>query len=79
MTERIGVTVIARSATLSDSLATAASVLGWEQGRQLIENEKDTEARFVRPKPGKDSDGDRFEIITSSGFPDPETPASAPD
>jgi FAD:protein FMN transferase len=38
LTNRIGVTVIAKNATLSDGLATAVSVLGVEPGMRLVDN-----------------------------------------
>ena len=48
MVGRSSVTVVARDATTSDSLATAASVLGPEKGIQLIDSIKTTAALFLQ-------------------------------
>ncbi|MEW6306582.1 MAG: FAD:protein FMN transferase [Verrucomicrobiota bacterium] len=44
LTERIGVTVIARDATTTDALATAVSVVGAGRGMKLVEASKSAEA-----------------------------------
>jgi thiamine biosynthesis lipoprotein len=46
LTDRIGVTVIAPNATLSDALATSLSVLEPEAGRRLLAQYPDVEATF---------------------------------
>ncbi|MCD6051893.1 MAG: rane-associated lipoprotein involved in thiamine biosynthesis [Verrucomicrobia bacterium] len=51
--ERIGVTVIAKSATDSDAYDTAASILGAERGLNFIEKQTDTAALVVVLKDGK--------------------------
>ena len=45
--KRIGVTVVARDAMTTDSLATAISVLGAEKGLKLIESFPGTAAMIV--------------------------------
>ncbi|MDA7916375.1 FAD:protein FMN transferase [Verrucomicrobia bacterium] len=65
LTERIGVTILAKDATTSDSLATAVSVLGKEKGLRLIESFPDVEALIVT----QNEDGESFIKTRSSGFP----------
>jgi thiamine biosynthesis lipoprotein len=48
------VTIIARSATDADALATAVSVMGPEKGFELIESMPDTEAVLIPSKPKAD-------------------------
>ncbi len=64
LTDRIAVSVIAPTATLSDSYATAVSVLGREKGMSLIESTPGLECRIVTvDEAGKSS------VYLSSGFP----------
>ena len=51
--KRIGVTVVARDATTTDSLATAISVLGTEKGLKLIESTPGTATLIVEATDGK--------------------------
>ena len=53
LTERLQVSVIGKHATQTDALATAASVLGWQQGRALIKTQSELRAVFVRFRDGK--------------------------
>ncbi len=55
-----GVTIIADTATDTDALATAVSVMGAERGIELIENRAGTEAIVVSPAPG-------YKIMETSG------------
>jgi FAD:protein FMN transferase len=64
LTDRIAVSVIAPTATLSDSYATAVSVLGREKGMALIEATHGLECRIVTvDEAGKST------VYLSSGFP----------
>lgn len=53
LTERVQVTVVARCATDSDSLATALSVLGVERGLALVETRRDLAALILRNADGR--------------------------
>lgn len=64
LTDRIAVSVIAPDATSSDSYATAVSILGKEQGMELIEDTPGLECRIVTV----DGDGDA-KVFLSSGYP----------
>lgn len=59
------VSVIARDSMTADSLATAVSVLGPEEGLKLIESTPGTAVRIVRMPEGK------MEVHESSGWPRP--------
>lgn len=62
LTKRLGVTVVAPDGTTSDSLATAVSVLGVEEGLKLIETQSGTAALIVS------LDGERKRVDSSSRF-----------
>ena len=66
LTERIAASVIAPTATLSDSYATAVSILGREKGMALIEKTEGLEGRIVVMR------GEKAEIFVSSGYPGTE-------
>jgi thiamine biosynthesis lipoprotein len=56
LTERIGVTIVAPNGTLSDSLATAVSVMGEKRGLALVESWPGVSALMVKLTPaGKES------------------------
>lgn len=68
LTERIGVTAIARDATSADSLSTALSIMGAESGLALVERLPGVEALIVKKtESGK-------ETLRSGGFPPSESP-----
>jgi thiamine biosynthesis lipoprotein len=60
--ERLGVTIIAPNATLSDSLATAVSVLGVERGLKFLKTRHGTGALIVLV------DGEKKRLIESDRF-----------
>jgi thiamine biosynthesis lipoprotein len=62
LTNHLQVTVVARHATDSDSLATTVCVLGVERGLKLIESQRNTAALILRQREGK------LEAITSKRF-----------
>lgn len=62
LTERVQVTVVARRATDSDSVATALSVLGLERGLAWVEQRRDLAALVVR------NTGGRLEAYASRRF-----------
>lgn len=62
LTNRIGVTVIARDATTTDALATGVSVMGTERGLALIESRPGVEALIVK------LEGERKAACQSRGF-----------
>jgi thiamine biosynthesis lipoprotein len=67
------VTVIAPDCTTADALATAASVLGPEQGLALVAATPDCAARFIW------RDGDSTRIATTPSWPaHPATPPVMP-
>lgn len=68
LTERIGVTIVAPNGTLSDSLATAVSVMGLESGLALVESWPGMSALIVRLTPkGKESiESSRFKRLRRS-------------
>lgn len=68
LTRRSSVTVIAPDGITADSLASAVSVLGPVQGRQLIESTRDTATLIVVVR------GDCVETFTSRGFEEREEP-----
>lgn len=75
LTERVHVTVVARRATDSDSVATAVSVLGVERGLALVDRRRDLAALILR-----NADG-RIEVCESRRFkqiPRAEPVAAAP-
>jgi FAD:protein FMN transferase len=53
LTNRIGVTIVARDATTTDCLATAVSVLGVEQGLAFVRAQGEVEALIVRLVDGR--------------------------
>ena len=65
VTTQSQVTVIANSATLADSLASAVSVLGPEKGIKLIESFANVEAQVMYLA----NDSEEVAICKSSGFP----------
>ncbi len=70
---RIGVTVVARDATTTDSLATAISVIGAERGLELIKSMPGTFALIV------EKDDNRTTRAASPGYADlPRPDADAP-
>ncbi|WP_158633670.1 FAD:protein FMN transferase [Tautonia sociabilis] len=64
LTSRSSVTVVAPDGTTSDSLATAASVLGPDRGLHLIEQIEGAEALFVSIPDGADAP----EVASTPGF-----------
>jgi thiamine biosynthesis lipoprotein len=76
LTERIGVTIIARNATTTDALTTAVSVMGTESGVKLVDSLPGVSALIVAlEKEGK-------HIIESRGFkrvPQVQLPAGIPE
>jgi len=62
LTERLQVSVVARHATDTDSLATAVSILGVERGLALVESQRGAEALIVCKH------GERTETFESPGF-----------
>lgn len=78
LTERIGASVIAPTATQSDSHATAVTLLGEKEGLQFIENKREIECQIVTLRDGEEV------ILRSDGFPptqkkrEEEAPLSAP-
>jgi thiamine biosynthesis lipoprotein len=72
LTDRIGVTVIARDCITADSLATAVSVLGPQPGLELVESTPGAAAFIVRAG----NDGAAPQTFASSRFP--KQPSQAP-
>ena len=78
MTDRIAASVIAPTATLSDSHATAVALLGAKEGLQFIENQRGIECRIVTLEDGRPI------VIRSHGFArfrkevEEKTPVTAP-
>ncbi|MEO0414736.1 MAG: FAD:protein FMN transferase [Verrucomicrobiota bacterium] len=62
LVERLSVSIRAPSATISDSYATAVSIMGVEQGLALIEKTPGVECRIAFEK------GDKIQVRLSSGF-----------
>jgi len=62
LTERLQVTIIAKSATATDSFATAVSVLGIERGLALVESQPGMAAFILR------KNGGQTETFESRGF-----------
>ncbi|MCU0783462.1 MAG: FAD:protein FMN transferase [Verrucomicrobia bacterium] len=62
LTERLQVTIIAKSATATDSFATAVSVLGLERGLVLVESQPGLAAFILR------KNGGQTETFESRGF-----------
>jgi thiamine biosynthesis lipoprotein len=62
LTERLQVTVVARSATDSDSFATAVSMLGVERGLALVESQPEMAALILR------KEGEKTEVFESRRF-----------
>jgi thiamine biosynthesis lipoprotein len=70
--ELISVSIIARTATAADALATAVSVLGREKGLELVESLAETEAILVPAGKGADlihTEGVRRYVDTSQPVP----------
>lgn len=63
LTERIGASVIAPTATASDSYATAVTLLGQKDGLQFIKNKREIECQIVALQDEKEV------VIRSDGFP----------
>ena len=78
LTERIQVTIVARRATDSDSVATAVSVLGVERGLALVEQRRDLAALILRNVDGRIERhvSRRFFKIPRAAVP--QTPTAAP-
>ncbi len=69
LTERMGASVIAPTATQSDSHATAVTLLGQKEGLQFIENKREIECQIVALRDGEEV------ILRSNGFPQPQKKA----
>jgi len=67
LTDRSSVSILARNGTDADALATAASVLGAEEGLKLIEHFPGVEALFVVVDT-KETTNDKVSTRQSSGF-----------
>lgn len=65
LTERIGASVIAANATISDSHATAVTLLGPKEGLQFIRNQRGIECQIVVLRDGREA------FLRSDGFPLP--------
>ena len=65
LTERIGVTILAPSGTLSDSLATAVSVMGEKKGLALIDSWRKVAGLIVVLR------GEGKQVLRSSRYPHP--------
>lgn len=62
LAHRIGVTIVARDATTTDSLGTTVSVLGAERGLKLVESLSDVSALIVT------LDGEQKQVVESKRF-----------